>query len=368
MLSKNEIERYARHFPLPDFGMAGQEKLKSVRVLVVGCGGLGNPVSQYLSAAGVGHLGLLDNDKVAIGNLQRQVLYNQNLLGNGKANSAKKILSALNSEIEITAIDKRLTADNALEILRDWDLIIDCSDNFPTRYLLNDACVLLDKTLIYGSIYQYEGQVSVFNVDKSANYRDLFPLPPDPASVPNCEVGGVLGSLAGIIGSIQANEAMKIICNIGEPLVEKLFIFDSLTSQSKVIKYRSKQTRDQITELIDYEEFCSNSTKKMVKEVTVKELHDMMENKEDFQLIDVREPHEADISTLNGDLIPLGQVPDNEDKIATDKKVVVHCRSGARSGQAIQYLEKKLGLDNLYNLRGGILAWADEIDPSMAKY
>lgn len=368
MLSKKEKDRYARHFPLPDFGKEGQEKLKASSVLIIGCGGLGNPVAQYLTAAGVGHLGILDHDEVAISNLQRQVLFKEDHLGNQKAETTKEQLSALNADIEITAIQTQVSSTNALEILKNWNLVIDCSDNFPTRYLINDACVLLDKPLIYGSIYQYEGQVSVFNFNKSANYRDLFPAPPNPSSVPNCEVGGVLGSLAGIIGSIQANEAIKIICNIGEPLIEKLFIFDSLTSQSRIIKYKNKLARNQITELIDYEEFCSNNSKKMVKEVTVKELHAMMENKEDFQLIDVREPHEAEIATLDGELIPLSQVPKNEDKIATDKKVVVHCRSGARSGQAIQYLEKKLGLDNLYNLRGGILAWAEEIDTSMEKY
>ncbi|MEQ8926989.1 MAG: ThiF family adenylyltransferase [Fulvivirga sp.] len=368
MLTKEEIQRYQRHFPLPNFGIEAQVKLKQSRILIVGCGGLGNPIASYLAASGVGTIGLIDNDIVSITNLHRQVLYNEAHIGQSKARLTAEKLQKQNQHLKTKVFEEQLTSDNALAIIANYDLVIDCTDNFSTRYLINDTCVLLDKPFIYGSIYQYEGQVAVFNVNKSANYRDLYPTPPIPESVPDCEVGGVLGTLPGIIGSIQANEALKVICNIGQPLIEKLFIFDSQSMESRVIKIKNSNARDTITELIDYEEFCHPNKNKMVKEITVKELHTMIENKEDFQLIDVREPHEVEIATLDGELIPLGEVPQNEDKIARDKKVVVHCRSGARSGQAIQYLQGKLGLDNLYNLKGGILAWADEIDPSMEKY
>ncbi len=368
MLSKDEIARYQRHLVLPQFGKEGQVKLKAAKVLIVGMGGLGCPVALYLTAAGIGQLGLVDFDVVDRSNLQRQVLYSEQDIGQHKAKVAVHRLSKLNSQTKFNSYQIGLNSTNALEIIKEYDFVIDCSDNFPCRYLLNDACVLLDKPLVYGSIHQYEGQVAVFNLNKSTNYRDLFPTPPSPESVPNCEEGGVLGSLAGIIGSIQANEAIKIITNVGTPLVEKLFIFDSLSMLSRTIVYPSQNSRDGITQLIDYDEFCNPTKSKMVKEITVKELHEMMQNKEDFQLIDVREAHEVDICTLNGEFIPLGQIPANEDKIDRNRKVIIHCRSGARSGQAVQYLQSKLGLDNLYNLKGGILAWADEIDPTMQKY
>lgn len=367
MLSPDEIKRYQRHFVLPNFGQHAQEKLKNSSVLIVGLGALGSPVSLYLAAAGIGRLGLVDADSINITNLQRQVLYREHDINSKKLDRAIANIAQLNHNVKLDAHPHFLSSENALEIIAGYDLVVDCTDNFPTRYLVNDACLLLDKPYVYGSIHQYEGQVSVFNANSDINYRDLFPEPPNPESVPNCEEGGVLGSLAGIIGSIQANEAIKLLTNIGEPLIEKLFIFDSLTLDTRKIKLKSKNTKESVKSLIDYDEFCKIKNK-MIKEVTVKELHQMMENKEDFQLIDVREPHEAEISTLNGELIPLGQIPDNEAKIETSKKVVIHCRSGARSGQAVNYLQGKLGLDNLYNLKGGILAWADEIDPSMEKY
>ncbi len=233
---------------------------------------------------------------------------------------------------------------------------------------MNDTCEILNKPFIYGSIYQYEGQVSVFNYDNGPTYRDLFPTPPTPDSVPNCEIGGDIGSLAGIIGSIQANEAIKVICELDGILKDKLFIFDTESMLSRTIRIKKDSSRLEITKLIDYQDFCNKNMTDMVKEITVHELDDMMKKKEDFQLIDVREPHEVDICSLNGELIPLGSVPERIDQIDTGKKVVVHCRSGARSAQAIQYLQEKGGLTNLYNLKGGILAWADEIDPAMTKY
>ncbi|HNP16869.1 MAG TPA: molybdopterin-synthase adenylyltransferase MoeB [Fulvivirga sp.] len=367
MLNQEEIARYQRQLVLPLFGSNAQQKLKKAKVLIVGAGGLGAPVSLYLTAAGVGEIGIIDNDTVDITNLQRQVLFHGNDIGKSKSVIAAERMSQLNSHAIIKSFNAQLTSKNALELIKDYDLVIDCTDNFPTRYLINDACVLLDKPFIYGSIYQYEGQVSVFNYNQGVNYRDLYPVPPAPESVPNCATGGVLGTLPGIIGSIQANEAIKLICGIGEPLHEKLFIFDTLSLGSRIIKLKSKNTRSNIKELIDYDVFCNVNVNTMVKEITVSELHQMMENKEDFQLIDVREPHEAVISSLKGELIPLGTIPDNEDKIATDKKVIIHCRSGARSAQAVNYLQNKLGLQNLYNLKGGILAWSDQIDPSVSK-
>jgi molybdopterin/thiamine biosynthesis adenylyltransferase/rhodanese-related sulfurtransferase len=368
MFSKEEIKRYQRHFVLPNFGEEGQLKLKNAKVLIVGCGGLGNPVSLYLTAAGIDQIGLIDSDKVTISNLQRQILFNENDQGKSKVLQSVEKLGQLNRNVNFKPYRVQLSSENALDIIPEYDIVVDCTDNFPARYLINDACVILNKPFVYGSIHQYEGQVAVFNFREGVNYRDVFPTPPQPEAVNNCEQGGVLGTLTGIIGSIQANEVIKIITGIGEPLSEKLFIFDSLTLMSKIIKLKSTGSRKNIDKLIDYEAFCQSKNKNMVKEITVKELHQMMENKEDFQLIDVREPHEVEISTLNGELIPLAQIPGHEDNIAKDKKVIIHCRSGARSGQAVNYLQEKLGLDNLYNLKGGILAWADEIDPSMEKY
>ncbi len=367
MLNQQDIARYQRHLVLPSFGPEAQQKLKQAKILIVGAGGLGAPVSLYLTAAGVGELGIIDMDTVDITNLQRQVLFTENDIGQFKSVKAKERLKQLNSQTIIKAIKEQLDSKNALKLIEHYDLVVDCTDNFPTRYLINDACVLLDKPFIYGSIYQYEGQVSVFNFNQGVNYRDLYPEPPTPESVPNCVTGGVLGTLSGIIGSIQANEVIKLICGIGEPLHEKLFIFDTLTLESRIIKLQSKNTRSNIKKLIDYEAFCNVNINTMVKEITVTELHQMMENKEDFQLIDVREPHEAEISSLKAELIPLRTIPDNENKISTDKKVIIHCRSGVRSAQAVSYLQSKLGLQNLYNLKGGILAWSDQIDPSVSK-
>lgn len=368
MLSAEELNRYQRHIPLPDFGITAQEKLKNAKILIVGCGGLGNPAAAYLAATGIGTIGLLDFDKVSKNNLQRQVFYTENDIDKNKTKCLGNRITSLNSNCNILLHHVKISNNNALDIIKHYDLIIDSTDNFPTRYLLNDASILLDKPLVYGSVYQYEGQVAVFNVNGSSNYRDLYPNPPSPESVPNCESGGVLGTLPGIIGTIQANEAIKVLSSIGEPLIDKLLILDSLKMTSYTITIKNNQTRKSITTLIDYEEFCSKKENDMIKEITVEELHQMMKGNESFQLIDVREPYEAEISTLNGELIPLSEIPNNTDKISKDRKVVIHCRSGARSAQAVNYLQSRLGLDNLYNLKGGILAWADEIDPAMEKY
>lgn len=383
-LTNDEIKRYGRHLVLEEFGITGQESLKRARVLVVGAGGLGSPSLLYLAAAGVGTLGIADFDAVDLSNLQRQVLFTTDDIGRNKAMAAAERLQRLNPTITLHTHTTRITAANALELIAAYDVVLDGTDNFPTRYLLNDACVLLDKPLVYGSILRFEGQVAVFNWryadgHYSANYRDLFPVPPDPASVPNCEQAGVLGVLPGMIGSMQANEVIKIISGVGEPLADRLLLLESTTMRQQVIRIKPQGTRSSIKHLLDYDEFCGisadksksldvNNQEHTMKEVTVQELKEMIDSGADFQLIDVREPHEFDICNLQGELIPQADVPHSVDRISKDKKVVIHCRSGARSGNMVQWLEKNHGFTNLYNLQGGILAWAREIDPEMPTY
>jgi len=369
--SKKELERYSRHFVLPQFGMEGQQKLKQAAVAVVGAGGLGCPVLQYLSAAGVGNIGIFDYDTVSESNLQRQVLYGVADIGKSKAKQAAKRLKEQNPHIKIQVIEGKLISSNTLELLKPFDIVVDCTDNFPTRYLLNDACVLLDKPLVYGSIFRYEGQVAVFNWKQSANYRDLYPAPPAPDAVPNCEEGGVLGVLPGIIGCLQANEVIKIIAGIGEPLTNKVLLTDTLNLETRVVKFPNRNERNSIKKLIDYDSFCGlqESKKNMdLKEVTVIELQQLRENGEDFQLIDVREQYEREICHINGEHIPLAEIPHCIDKISRHKKVIIHCRSGSRSGNTVKWLERNHNFENVYNLKGGILAWADQIDTSMSKY
>ncbi len=368
--SKEENERYSRHFALPGFGEVAQAKLKNASVAVIGAGGLGCPVLQYLTAAGVGTIAIIDHDLISLSNLQRQVLYAIDDIGMPKAEVAALKLQRLNSSCVFQSIVRQLTSRNALEVLAPYDLLIDCTDNFPTRYLLNDASILLNKPVIYGSIFRYEGQVAVFNYQGGVTYRDLYPQPPATGVVPSCEEGGVLGVLAGIIGSMQANEALKVLAGFAPPLSGKLLLFDSLSNETTIIGIPSKNERKKISELIDYDDFCkvqSNPVKHM-KEVTVQELKELKDKGADFQLIDVREPHEVDICEIGGELIPLGDIPHNVDKISRDKQVIIHCRSGARSGNMVKWLETNHGFTNLYNLKGGILAWAKEIDTSMATY
>jgi sulfur-carrier protein adenylyltransferase/sulfurtransferase len=377
-LSAEEVARYHRHLVLQEFGEDKQELLKQSRVLVVGAGGLGSPVLLYLAAAGIGTIGIVDDDKVELSNLQRQVLFNESDVGVFKAEAAALRLKEKNSQVDYISFALRIARTNITWILKQFDLVVDCTDNFSTRYLLNDACILQDKPLVYGSILKFEGHVAVFNLPKkngrSANYRDLFPIPPDPSSMPNCEQAGVLGILPGIIGCFQANEVIKIITGIGEILTDQLLIFDALYMDQTIIAIKNLNSRKAVTELIDYDVFCQTqnvSTENKInimKEVTVQELKEMIDSNADFQLIDVREPHEFDICNLNGELIPQGEIPKSVDKISKDKKVVVHCRSGARSGNMIQWLEKNHQFNNLYNLKGGILAWAREIDPEMPTY
>lgn len=374
-LTAPELARYARHLTIPEFGMAAQLKLKNARVLVIGSGGLGSPMLLYLAAAGVGKIGIVDFDRVDDSNLQRQVLFNVHDIGKAKAQTAKEKIAALNPHIEIEVYETDFNRNNARQLVRQYDVVADGTDNFPTRYLVNDACVLENKVNVYASIFQFEGQVSVFNYlfengERGPNYRDLFPEPPPPGLVPNCAEGGVLGVLPGIIGSMQANEVIKVVTGVGESLAGRFFLFDAASFTTRILKVK-KRPDTQITELIDYDIFCGikpTSEMKPVKEATVKELHELKSQNADFQLIDVREPHEVDIAEIGGELIPLATVAAAADRISRDKKVIVHCRTGVRSANAIRELEDKFGFENLYNLKGGIRAWSEEIDPAVPVY
>jgi adenylyltransferase/sulfurtransferase len=365
ILNAKELNRYQRHLVLPNFGMEGQLKLKNARVLVVGAGGLGCPVLQYLAAAGVGYIGIVDFDKVEESNLQRQILYSVEDIGKSKVLVAKSKLEKLNPLIKITTFETLLDKNNVFEIFKDFDIIADGTDNFSTRYLINDACILMEKINVFASIFRFEGQVSVFNYlqkegSRGVNYRDLFPEPPAAGLVPNCAEGGVLGVLPGIIGSMQANEVIKVITGIGEPLVNRIFIFDAEYFTSHIIKIK-KNPSISITKLTEYEEFCATPNTENIKTITVQELKQLIAQKTDFQLIDVRKLYEYELENIGGELIPLSQILEQSDKIDKTKKVVIHCQSGARSRKAVALLEKEKGFENLWNLEGGIERWtADE--------
>jgi len=377
--SKPELARYNRHIIIPEFGLEAQQKLKAAKVLVIGSGGLGSPVLLYLAAAGVGKIGIVDFDRVDDSNLQRQVLFGVESVGQPKVEAAKRRLEALNPHIEIEVYDTLINSQNALDIIKDYDVVADGTDNFPTRYLVNDACVLLGKTNVYASIFQFEGQVSVFNYRNAAgelgpNYRDLYPTPPPPGLVPSCAEGGVLGVLPGIIGSMQASEVIKVITGVGEPLSGRFFIFDALNFETRTFKIKRRDDNPingknpTITQLIDYEMFCGMKVvERPVKEITVQEFLQWQTLGDKYQLIDVREPHEYEAANIGAELIPLATVAANADRFAKDLKVVVHCRSGVRSAKAIRELEDKFGFDNLYNLKGGILAYLEEAQPELAK-
>ena len=358
--TKEELARYNRHIIIPDFGIEAQKKLKAAKVLVIGSGGLGSPLLLYLAAAGVGTLGIVDLDVVDDSNLQRQVLFGVQDIGTPKVEAAKIRLKQLNPHIKIKTYNTQFTSKNALEIIRDYDVVADGTDNFPTRYLVNDASVLAGIPNVYASIFQFEGQVSVFNYTdkngtKGPNYRDLYPTPPEPGLIPNCAEGGVLGVLPGIIGSLQANEVIKVITGVGEPLSGRFFVFDALTFETRTLKITKRANSTEIKELIDYEQFCGISAiEKPVKEISTLELENWISNGEDFQIIDVRETSEYEQINIGAHLIPLGEVIARNHEIEREKKVVIHCRSGARSAKAIRQLEE-IGFDNLYNLKGGIL-------------
>lgn len=375
-LTTEEHQRYARHLSLPEFDVEHQLKLKRGKVLIVGAGGLGSPLVMYLAAAGIGKIGVIDADTVALSNLQRQVLYSTKDIGQAKAELATKYTNNLNPNIEVIQYQEMLTNDNALTIFQEYDVIADGSDNFPTRYLVNDAAVLTHKPVAYASIYQFEGQVAVFNYSypdgtKGPHYRDLFPTPPEPNLVPNCAQGGVLGVLAGIVGSLQALEVIKIITGIGEPLVAKMLIYEALNTSFRVIRYGEK-SKVKVAKLINYEDFCGispelNVKRKEMKEITAQELKEWKDQGKDFQLVDVREQHEVDLVNIGGKHIPLGDIMARSEEIDTDKEVVVMCRSGQRSGAAVMALAGN-GFTNLINLKGGILGWARDVDTSLPTY
>ncbi len=379
--SPEELARYNRHIIIPEFGYEAQQKLKAAKVLVIGSGGLGSPVLLYLAAAVVGTIGIVDFDVVDDSNLQRQVLFGIEEIGKPKVEAAKRRLESLNPYIRLNIYNIHLNSQNALDIIRDYDVVADGTDNFPTRYLVNDAAVLLGKPNVYASIFQFEGQVSVFNYtdrhgNTGPNYRDLYPTPPPPGLVPSCAEGGVLGVLPGIIGSLQALEVIKVITGIGETLSGRFFLFDALNFESRTFNIKSREDNPingknpTITGLIDYEQFCGMKAieEKPLKEITAKELYDLQVRGEKFQLIDVREPHEYNIVTIGGELIPLATIAANADRIARDRKVIVHCKTGGRSAKAIRELEEKFGFTNLYNLKGGILSYIDEVQPELTKY
>ncbi len=382
--SKEELERYSRHLIIPEFNIEGQRKLKAARVLVVGSGGLGSPLLLYLTAAGVGTIGIVDFDVVDESNLQRQVLFGVENKGMPKVDAAVARLRALNPHVNFRTYNEKFTSKNALDIIKDYDVVADGTDNFPTRYLVNDACVLAGKVNVYASIYRFEGQASVFNYTgpdgvTGPNYRDLFPTPPPPGLVPSCAEGGVIGVLPGILGSLQALEVIKVITGVGVPLSGRLFLFDATTFETRTVKVRRDPanplngTAPTQTGLIDYEQFCGLGISERkeaprVKELTEQELKSLLDNGADIQLIDVREPYEYLIANLGAELMPLKQVSEFASRISKDKQVIVHCRSGVRSAKAIQELEQQFGFENLYNLKGGILAWAKEIDTEVATY
>ncbi|RZK17846.1 MAG: molybdenum cofactor biosynthesis protein MoeB [Pedobacter sp.] len=374
--SNQERSRYNRHIIIPDFGIKSQEKLAKSKVLIVGAGGLGSPLALYLAAAGIGEIGVLDCDVVEDSNLQRQVLFDTDSLGKSKSFEAMIRLKRLNPYIKVRAHDVKLTTENALDLLQDYDVIADGTDNFPTRYLVNDACVILNKINVYASIYQFEGQVSVFNYlnadgTRGPNYRDLFPVPPDPSRVQNCSEAGVLGVLPGIIGSMQALEVIKVLAQIGDVLCGKFYTFNALSFESMTYNIKKNFDNELIIKsgLIDYEQFCGMpAIEKKLKEVNPSEIHEWQQQGLAVQIIDVREPFEYELVNIGGELVPLSTVLDNRAKISNVARVVVLCKMGGRSRSAIKLLEEKYGLPNLYNLRGGIINYITELKLDLPIY
>jgi adenylyltransferase/sulfurtransferase len=379
--TKEELARYNRHIIIPEFGEAAQLKLKAARVLIIGSGGLGSPALLYLTAAGVGTIGIVDFDVVDDSNLQRQVLFDIHEIGKPKVEAARRRLEALNPHVRFILHNTHINSGNALDIIKDYDVVADGTDNFPTRYLVNDATLLLDKPNVYASIFQFEGQVSVFNYvnsrgERGPNYRDLYPTPPPPGLVPSCAEGGVLGVLPGIVGSLQALEVIKVITGIGEPLSGRFFTFDALNFENRTFNIKRRDDNPvngknpTIHELIDYEQFCGMRAveEKPVKEISVQDLYDWQVKGKKFKLIDVREPFEYKIVQIGGELIPLATVSEHADQIPRDMDVVVYCKAGVRSLKAIRELEEKFGFSNLYNLKGGILAYIDQVQPELIRY
>jgi sulfur-carrier protein adenylyltransferase/sulfurtransferase len=381
-LSADEVRRYSRHLILPEVGMDGQRKLKAAKVLCIGAGGLGSPAAMYLAAAGVGTLGIVDFDVVDPSNLQRQLLHGTPDIGRTKLDSARDRLHALNPHVHVETYETALSSDNALSLLEPYDVILDGTDNFPTRYLVNDACVLLGKPNAYGSIFRFEGQASVFGATDGPCYRCLYPEPPPPGLVPSCAEGGVLGVLPGIIGTIQATETIKLILGAGEPLIGRFLIFDALRMRFRELKLRKDPdcpvcgTNPTVTALIDYEQFCGvtpraeqaavNGT--TTDDITPRELKDRLDRGEPIVIVDVREPQEYQINRIEGSrLIPLGELPQRYEELDQNASIVCQCKSGVRSAKATGFL-RSIGFKDVRNLSGGILGWIDQVDPTQPKY
>jgi sulfur-carrier protein adenylyltransferase/sulfurtransferase len=378
-LSNEEIARYSRHLIMPEVALNGQKKLKAAKVLTVGTGGLGSPLALYLAAAGVGTIGIVDFDVVDESNLQRQIIHGTSDVGRPKVESAHDKIKDINPNVEVRVHEEALASENALEIFRDYDVIVDGTDNFPTRYLVNDACVLLGKPNVYGSIFRFEGQASVFWAEAGPCYRCLYPAPPPPGLVPSCAEGGVLGILPGAIGVVQATETVKLILGIGEPLVGRLMLYDALGMSFREMKLRKDPNcpicgeNPTVTELIDYEEFCgipqANATeeKNGVPEITVQELKRKMDSGGGLNVLDVREPHEYEVANIGAKLVPLGELPQRLAEFGRDENFAIHCKTGGRSAKAVKLLHDA-GFQHVYNVKGGITAWSEEIDPSVPKY
>jgi sulfur-carrier protein adenylyltransferase/sulfurtransferase len=377
-LTNDEIKRYSRHLIMPEVGVDGQRRLKAGKVLCIGAGGLGSPAALYLAAAGVGTIGLVDYDVVDFSNLQRQIIHGTPDVGRSKLASAKDRLHAINPHVDIPTYETALSSENALELFAPYDVILDGTDNFPTRYLTNDACVLLGKPNAYGSIFRFEGQASVFATKEGPCYRCLYPEPPPPGLVPSCAEGGVLGILPGLVGLIQATEAIKLILGSGQPLIGRLLLVDALGMKFRELKLRKNPdcvvcgTHPTVTKLIDYEEFCGlrgqeKPVSSGIPEISVEELKRRLDAKEDLFILDVREQNEYNICNLNGVLIPLNELPRRVHELDPNKEMVVHCKMGGRSARAVGFLQQA-GFTKVKNLTGGILAWADRIDPKVPKY
>jgi len=377
-LNNDEILRYSRHLIMPEVGMQGQQKLKAARVLCIGAGGLGSPLALYLAAAGVGTLGIVDFDVVDFTNLQRQIIYTTADVGRKKLESAEEKLKAINPFLNIRTFETRLSSDNALDLFRQFDIVADGTDNFPTRYLVNDACVITGKPNVYGSIFRFEGQASVFATGEGPCYRCLYPEPPPPGLVPSCAEGGVLGILPGLIGVIQATETIKLILGVGDPLIGRLLLVDALGMKFRELKLRKNPecpvcgAHPTVTKLVDYNQFCGirgeeKPVETGVSEIQVEELKRRLDAGDDLFVLDVREPHEYQICNLGGHLIPLGDLPRRVNELDSSREIVAHCRSGVRSAKAVAFLQQA-GFRKVHNLAGGILAWADRVDPKMPKY
>ncbi|WP_017328387.1 molybdopterin-synthase adenylyltransferase MoeB [Synechococcus sp. PCC 7336] len=379
-LSRDEMERFSRHLILPEVGLEGQKRLKAASVLCIGSGGLGSPLLLYLAAAGIGRLGLVDFDVVDSSNLQRQIIHGTSWVGKPKIQSAKDRILEINPYCQVDLYETRLEASNALEIFSDYDIVVDGTDNFPTRYLVNDACVLTGKPNVYGSIYRFEGQATVFNYEGGPNYRDLYPEPPPPGLVPSCAEGGVLGILPGLIGVIQATETVKIVLGEGTTLNGRLLLYDSLNMKFRELKLRKNPETPPIAELIDYEQFCGipqaaaaeEDTSNSIVEIDVAALKARIDSQKDFVLVDVRNPNEYDICNIEGaTLIPLSDIESGDGvervrELTNGSELIVHCKSGMRSAKALRKLQEA-GISGK-NLKGGILAWGDAYDPTIPKY